>query len=306
MNILKTIFRNILEFIFVAWAVLTIVYFLINSIPGSNQMTAGLSDTQKHVMEVKLGLDKPLIIRYFTYLGHLLTGDLGISTSFRPGVPINDFLWKRFLVSFSVGSIAMIVTLIIGIPLGVLVGRSPGKLMDASASFIIAIMISIPGVVFGLLFLLMGKGLGIPYVYDSKQFVTWILPALALGILPSTTYIRYIRTGMNQEINSMHAKFAYLKGASRTRFVIRHALKPALFPVVTFLPMAILSTFLGGIFIERYFQIPGSGGLLISAIQTNDYNIILILVTIYSAMTVAAYSIRDVMYKVMDPRMRRS
>ncbi len=103
----------------------------------------------------------------------------------------------------------------------------------------------------------------------------------------------------------MHAKFAYLKGVSRTRFVIKHALKPSLFPIITFFPFAVLGTFLGGIFVEKFFQIPGSGGLLITAIQAKDYNIILIMVVIYSAMTVLAYNIRDVMYSLIDPRVRR-
>ena len=305
MKLLKLIGKNLIEFIIVTWVILTIVYFLINSIPGSNNMTANLSDTQKAAVEAKYGLNDPMIIRYFRYIWHLMQGDLGISTSFIAGQDINKFLWSRFATSFTVGIVALVITIVIGIPLGIIVGRSPGKAMDVGSSIIISIFVSIPSVVFALLLLLIGKYAGIPYIYDKGSFATWMLPALALGISPSIVYIKYIRTEMNREIHSMHAKFAYLKGATRTRFVIRHALKPSLYPIVTFFPGAVLGTFLGGMFVEQFFQIPGSGGLLVSAIQVKDYNIILILVTIYSAMTVLSYSLRDILYRVLDPRVRR-
>ena len=304
MKILKLISRNLLEFIIVTWIILTIVFFLINSIPGSNTITAGLSDVQKAAIEKKYGLNDPLIIRYFTYLKNLIQGDLGISMSFLPNREINSFLWKRFATSFTVGIIALFITIIVGIPLGILVGRSPGKTMDVTSSILISIVISIPAVVFALLLLLLGKFTGIPYIYDKHNFASWLLPAFALGITPSFIYVKYIRTEMNREINSMHAKFAYLKGASRTRFVIKHALKPALYPIVTFFPGAVLGTFLGGIFVENFFQIPGSGGLLVASIQVKDYNIILILVTIYSAMTILSYALRDILYSILDPRVR--
>ena len=305
MKILKLIGRNLFEFLIISWIVLTIVFFLIHSIPGNNVMTSNLSEVQKAAVERKYGLDGPLITRYFRYIGHLFQGDLGISMSFLPGRTINSFLWKRFGVSFTVGIIALVITLVIGIPLGVIVGRSPGKVMDTTSSILISIIISIPSVVFALILLILGKTIGIPYIYDKNDVVSWLLPAFALGISPSVVYIKYIRTELNREINSMHAKFAYLKGGTRTRFVIRHALKPALYPVITFFPGAVLGTFLGGIFIESFFQIPGSGGLLVSAIQVKDYNIILILVTIYSAMTILAYSLRDILYRILDPRVRR-
>ena len=303
-DMLRLIVTKLFEFIVVSWIVLTIVYFLINSIPGSSTLTSGLSDTQRQAIEAKYGLNDPIVQRYFKYLAHLVQGDFGISTSFRPNVEIKDFLWERFGISFTVGSISLIITLLIGIPLGIIVGRSPGKFTDITSSIIISIVISIPSVIFALVLLVIGKSIGMPYIYDVHNFVTWILPALALGLSPSIVYIKYIRTEMNREINSMHAKFAYLKGASRTRFVIRHALKPSLYPIITFFPGAVLGTFIGGLFVEGFFQIQGSGGLLISAIQVKDYNIILILVTIYSALTVLSFALRDILYSVLDPRVR--
>ena len=305
MRILKLISKNIIEFIVVSWFVLTIVFFLINSVPGATTLTAGLSDAQKAAVEAKYGLDKSLLDRYFIYLDNLLHGDIGVSMSFRPGVQINDFLWTRFGTSFTIGIIALFITLVIGVPLGVLVGRSPGKIIDTTSSVVISIIISIPSVVFALLLLIFGRYAGIPYIYEQEQFSTWLLPAFALGLAPSAIYVKYIRTEMNHEINSMHAKFAYLKGETRTGFVIKQALKPSLYPIITFLPGAVLSTFLGGMFVESFFQIPGAGGLLVSSIQVKDYNIILILVTIYAAITVLAFNIRDVLYTVLDPRVRR-
>lgn len=304
MKALKLIFKNILEFFLISWAILTIVFFLINSIPASSSLTSITNETSKKAIEAKYHLNDPLIIRYFIYLKNIFLLDFGISMSFLPGADLNSFVWTRFGTSMTIGVIALAITLLIGIPLGVFVGMKPGKIVDTTATVVTSILISIPAIIFAIILLLIGKKVGIPYVYSSNSFLTWILPALALGLSPIVSYIRYIRVEMNREINSMHAKFAALKGAKRSRFVWRHALKPSLFPVITFLPGAVLTVFIGGLFTEKVFQVPGSGGLMVSAIQTNDYNIVLFMTVVNSMTTVLAYSIRDVLYNILDPRVK--
>ena len=302
MKIARLIAKNLIEFVLISWAILTIVFFLINSIPASSVLTNLPNEAQKDAIEAKYHLNDPLVMRYFYYLGNIFKGDFGVSLSFLPGAELNDFVWGRFATSMTIGVIALFITLVIGIPLGVVVGMRPGKVMDTSATIVTSILISVPSVIFATMLLLFGRAVGIPYVYDKTSFATYILPALALGLTPIVTYVRYIRVEMNSEINSMHAKFASVKGVSRRRFVWTHALKPALFPVITFLPAAVLSVFLGGLFTEKIFNIPGSGGLLVSAIQTNDYNIVLFMTVINAMTTVLAFNIRDVLYNVLDPR----
>ena len=298
----KLIFKNLFEFVFIAFIILTIVYFLLNSIPGATSLTNITNEQSKQEIMEKYHLSGPLIERYGYYLKNIFQGNLGVSTSFMPGAEINSFIWERFLTSMTVGSISLIITIFLGIPLGVFIGMSQSKIIESSSSFIISMLISIPTVIFVIFFLILGKTMGIPYIYSKNNFITWILPACSLGIVPSVYYIQYIKTEMITEINSMHAKFAAVKGISRLRFVWLHALRPSLFPVVTFIPFSFLTVFLGGLFTEKFFQIPGSGGLLLSSIQTKDINIVTFLVVLYALITVLGYNIRDILYKLIDPR----
>ncbi|CAM9094883.1 ABC transporter permease [Mycoplasma marinum] len=297
--------KLIAEFLVISFLVITIVFFLIDSMPGENGLLKGLDDAQRQIVIVKYHLDYPSIKRFIMYIGNLIHGDFGVSSTLFPEKPINAFVWGRFGTSFVIGSISVILTLLIGIPLGIVVGKRPGKIVDSFATIIIAILISIPSMVLGLFMLLLAKSVSLPYIYDATNIASWFMPAISLSLVGSITYVRFIRTELNSELNSVHAKFAYLKGVSRNRFVWRHALKPSLFPIATFFPIVVLSSFIGSIFIEKIFQIPGSGAMFINAIQSKDQNIILFLVTIFSLLTIVSFILRDALYAIMDPRIRR-
>lgn len=294
------------EFLLIGFIVFTITFFLVNSMPGESGLTTGQTDAGKKAIEHQYGLDLPLIRRYGLYIKGMFRGDFGISYSLFPTKTINSFVWQRFGTSALVGLLGLLLTLLIGIPLGIWVGKNPGKLIDNIATVFIAVLISVPSMVFGLILLLIGKSMHIPYIFDIRQFSSYILPSLALSLFGIVSYVRYIRTELNSELASQHAKFAAVKGVSRSRFVWRHALKPALFPIATFFPMVILSSFLGSMFIEQIFQIPGAGGLMMAAITSKDNNIILFLVIIYTLLTIISYALRDMLYVLLDPRIRRA
>lgn len=293
------------EFIIVAWIVLTLVFLLIESIPGEPHFLDGLTEAQKAAERHAYGLDLPLAQRYFNYLWHFINLDFGVSYSLRPRVEINDFIWQRFLTSFSIGIFSVFLTIAIGVPLGIAVGKNPGKFLDNLATVWIAVFSSIPSLVFALVLLIIGQRSGIPYIFNIQDFSTFVLPALALSIGSVISYVRYIRFELNNELNSIHAKFAYLKNLTRNRFVWTHALKSSLFPIATFFPAVVLGSFIGSIFVEKIFLISGSGGIMIDAIQSKDNNIILFLVIIYSLLTIISYTLRDISYELLDPRIRR-
>ncbi|MCU4117377.1 ABC transporter permease [Mycoplasma zalophi] len=303
---LKRFFIMAFEFFTISWIVVTITFFLINSIPGSTTLTTGLDETSKKAIEAAYGLDKPLFDRYLIYLQNLLRGDFGISYSVFPGQSINDFVWIRFYKSFLIGIFSVMLTLVIGIPVGVYVGMNPDKMPDHIATVVVSIFSSIPSLVFALWLLLIGRTLNIPYLYVETDIATYVLPGLALSLGSIIVYIKYIRTELNRELNSQHAKFCYLKGLSKSRFVWTHALKPSLFPIATFFPVVIFGSFIGSLFVEQIFFITGSGGLLLNAITSKDYNIILFMVTLFSLITILSYTCRDALYKLIDPRVRRS
>ncbi|MBN3534756.1 ABC transporter permease [Mycoplasma procyoni] len=297
--------KIILEFFLIGFIVISITFFLINAVPGSNSLTAGLDEAARKAVEAKYGLNLPLMQRYLNYLGGLFRGDFGISLSLFPGQEINSFIWERFLKSFYVGIFSVGLTVSIGISLGVWVGKNPGGFVDNASTVMVSIFSSIPSIIFALLLVFLGRLVGLPYIFDSKNFLTYILPGLALSLGSIIVYIKYIRTELNRELNSVHAKFAYLKGLSKNRFVWVHALKPSLFPIATFFPAVIFGSFLGSIFIEQIFFISGSGAMLLQAIQTKDYNVVLFLIVMFSLLTIVSYATRDILYELIDPRIRR-
>ncbi|WP_331706661.1 ABC transporter permease [Mycoplasmopsis agalactiae] len=298
-------FAVILEFFLVAFIVITITFFLINSVPGGTGLTAGLDEAARRAVEEKYGLNQPLIIRYGIYLKNIIHLDFGISLSVFPGERINDFVWVRFYKSFLIGIFSVMLTLVMGIPLGIYVGMNPDKLPDHIATLVVSIFSSIPSLVFALWLLLIGRKLNLPYIFNEKDISTYVLPGLALSLGSIIVYIKYIRTELNRELNSQHCKFCYLKGITKRRFVWTHALKPALFPIATFFPVVIFGSFIGSVFIEQIFFITGSGGLLLNAITSKDFNIILFMVTLFSLITILSYTCRDALYKIIDQRVRR-
>lgn len=297
--------KIIFDFFVIALIVMTIVFLLINSIPGENPILSGKEDSIKIALTKKYHLDDPLLVRYGYYLANFFKGDFGVSFVISPELNINEFIWTRFFNSFLVGIFSVFLTLIIGIPLGIWVGKNPGKFIDIFTTVIISILTSVPSLVFGIVLLIIAQKTGMPFIFDWTNIATYILPGLALSLGSIIIYIKYIRTEMNNELNSTHAKFAYLKSIPKSKFVFKHAIKPSLFPIATFFPALILGSFIGSIFVERIFQIPGSGALLIESIQTKDYNVLMFLVTVFSLMTILSFTLRDVLYSIIDPRIRR-
>ncbi|MEI2462045.1 ABC transporter permease [Mycoplasmopsis felis] len=304
-NSLSRFLVIVLEFFLIGFIVITITFFLINAVPGSNTLTAGLDDASRKATEAKYGLDLPLIQRYFIYLKGLSKGDFGISLSLFPAQEINSFIWERFYKSFLVGIFSVLITVVVGISVGIWVGKNPGGWVDNISTVIVSIFSSVPSIIFALILVFLGRLIGLPYIFDHNDLLTYILPGLALSLGSIIVYIKYIRTELNRELNSVHAKFAYLKGLTKNRFVWVHALKPSLFPIATFFPAVIFGSFIGSIFIEQIFFISGSGATLLQAIQTKDYNVILFLIVMFTMLTILSYATRDILYEVIDPRVRR-
>ncbi|WP_406614693.1 ABC transporter permease [Mycoplasma corogypsi] len=297
--------KMILEFIVIAWAVITITFFLINAVAGKSGLTANLQEAVAKAIEAKYGLDQPLFVQYLVYLERLLHSDFGISYAIFPGEELNSFIWIRFYKSFLVGIFSVLITTVVGITVGVWVGRNPGGLVDNITTIVVSVFSSVPSIIFALVLVFIGRLVGLPYVFEESNFLTYILPGLALSLGSIIIYIKYIRTELNRELNSVHAKFAYLKGLTKNQFVWKHALKPSLFPIATFFPAVVFGSFLGSLFIEQIFFIPGSGATMLQAIQTKDYNVILFMVIMYTLLTIISYATRDILYEIIDPRVRK-
>lgn len=297
--------KILFEILVITWIILTITFFILNAAPGKPSLASGVPDSVAQGIEHKFHLDLPISQQYWQYIGGLFQWNFGISISLFPGVEINDFIWQRFGTSLLIGIISLALTIFIGIPLGVWAGKNPGRVMDATSTILISVLISLPSMIFGILLLLIGRSVGLKYIYQGDDVSTWIIPALALALPSIVSYVRWIRTSLNEELKSQHAKYAYLKGVSKNRFIWKHALKPALFPIATYFPFVLLSSFMGALFIERIFMIPGSGFLTMDAAQSKDIYIIMFMSLISSIMTILSFYLRDWLYIILDPRLRR-
>lgn len=307
-NMWKTLlsaFLLLLEIFVISLIVITIVFLVMSVVPGANSISSGIADKDlREVIEHKYGYDQDVWHRYIIYLGNLFNGNFGISTSIMPNQEINEFIWARVSTSMSIGLSSLLISYGIGFPLGLFVGQRQGKAADTIASAFTALIVSIPSIVFGLLLLIFGRSVGLPYIFDKENITSYLLPMLVLVLTGTVGVMKFTRVQVVAEVNSQYAKLAAVKGVKKRRFIWVHAIRPTSFLIISGLPGAIMGTIFGSMFIETIFQIPGTGAMLISAITTKDINVIMFIVILLTIITVISFRLRDVLYKLLDPRMR--
>jgi ABC-type dipeptide/oligopeptide/nickel transport system permease component len=289
----------------------SIVFILLHQIPGSafvnetRQTQESLEASLRHY-----GLDKPLYQQYTNWFVGVLHGDLGESLKNR-GVYITPLLLREASVSAVVGFYALLVTIGLGLLLGVIAALRQNTWVDYTASSAAVIGYSIPSFVlaiFGLLlaghYLFIWTGGTFYYVPGWGKIEQIPVPALALG-LPYASYVaRLTRASMLETIRTDYVRTAWAKGLKARVVVLRHALRNALIPVVTILGPLTTGIITGSIVIENIFGIPGLGKEFITSILARDYNIVIGVFTFYAALVGLANLAVDVIYPVLDPRIR--
>lgn len=295
------------------FVIITATFFLMNSMPGNpvRSQARKLPEEVARSMEIKYGLDKPLIERYGLYMKNLATGDFGDSFV-SPGITVLDVLYDNFTPSAIIGSLSVLLGLIVGLSLGVIAAYKRGTKVDFAVMFIAILGVSIPSFVFATLLqsVLGGVG-GIPIAgwYDSttpfwERLSFILLPTIALGLKGIATYARYMRTSVLDVIGQDYILMARAKGLSPWQISIKHILRNSILPIVTIVGPQLAAIITGTVVIERIFAVPGIGNALIDAIYTKDYNIIMGLTIFFSALYVVSILIVDILYSVIDPRIR--
>ena len=257
----------------------------------------------------KYGLDKPLIVRFFLYMKNMLTGDLGISYAINKDFAVSDMIKGRLGISIAVGAMAMIFGTILGLILGVLAALNHNTWIDNLCSMLSVIGVSVPSYVCALLlcYFIAYKLKLLPILYNQKMpFQSLILPALALSVSPTANIARFTRSEMLDVLNSEYVQLVQSKGVKDYRMIIKHALRNTLIPIITVMGPLLVNLLTGSSVIERIFGIPGIGLLMISGIQQNDYNVTIACSFIYSVMYIAVMLVVDILYGVIDPRIRVS
>jgi len=299
-----------------------ITYLLVDLAPG-DPVTAMLDPEQMarlgpgwvEEQKAALGLDKPAPVRYMLWLSEVAQGNLGYSMIDRR--PVRDKLGERLWPTFKLMLTALLVALLVSIPVGMLSAVKQYSLLDYLSNLGGLAMISIPNFFVGLasiyLFALQLKWLPTagmvtigapPSLADAVQHL--ILPALVLGLAEAGPYIRYARSSMLEVIHQPYVMVARAKGLSERVVLVRHALRTALIPLITIVALQFPMLVGGAVIIEQIFAWPGMGSLAISAIFARDYPVIMAINLMSGVAIVVSSLIADILYAIVDPRIRYS
>lgn len=305
----KYIFKRVLYSIVAVLVLLLLLFLMLELMPGSPFNDDKLSQEQIEVLYQKYGLDQPIYVRYFKYLFSIIQGDFGVSYNIASNVPITDLLKTRVPTSIRLGGQAVLLGASIGLVLGLVAALKHNTIFDTIATIISVLGVSLPSYVFALaLSYTLGYRAGwFPLLYDSASpLISSVLPTVALSMFSMANIARFTRTEMLEVLRSDYMLLAESKGISGPKLIIRHALRNALIPIITVLGPLIVNTMTGSLVIEKIFSIPGIGELMVRSIQQNDYNVTIALSFIYSLMYIGIMLVVDILYGIIDPRIRLS
>jgi len=304
----KYIVKRVFYMFITIFLIATATFFLMKTLPGSPISSAPkLNATQLAVVEAKYGLDKPLPVQYATYMLNLAKGDLGNSFQFK-GASVTDLILNRLGPSFLLGAQGLIFGLAIGIILGMISALRQNTIWDYGSTFIAILGISIPSFVFAtfLQYWLAVKWGLFPVALWNDGWMSSVLPSLALAMGPLAVGSRFIRTEMIEVLSSDYITLAKSKGANGFEVAFKHAFRNALIPLVTVLGPLAAGLLTGSLVIEQIFAIPGIGEQFVRAIMVSDFSIIMGTTLFFSVFLVFVILVVDILYGVIDPRIRLS
>lgn len=297
--------KRILRSFITLFIVCTIVFCLLRLMPieGYFNNFDKLTESQvQRQLEMK-GLKDPLPVQLGHFYKDLIHGDLGKSNRYRPGVEITKILADKIPVSMWLGAISLVISLLLGIPLGRVMARYKGRIPDHLGTIFIVLINAVPAVVYYLFIQMYGTSiLGIPILFTRGKWITYILPVFSLALGNISYYAMWLRRYMIDENNKDYVKLAVAKGMKSRDVMNKQIFRNAFVPLIQYIPTSFLLTLVGSIYIESLYSIPGMGGLLVKSIQGQDNTIVQALVLIYSALSIAGLIIGDIMMTMIDPR----
>lgn len=300
--------KRILSMILVLFIVVTITFILVEQLPGTPYPQELVrNEVQLKNLIDKYGLEDPPLEKYKVYMSNLVKGDLGYSLV--KNREVGEVLSSRVPISAMIGILPVIFGTVIGVLLGVLAAVKRNTIWDYLSTGIAVLGISLPSFVLGpiLQYYIAGEWKLLPATYDDRIGVSSIiLPIIALSILSISQMARYTRSEMIEALNSDFIMLARAKGLSNTKVIWKHAFRNALIPILTILPISLVSTMMGALVTETIFGIPGMGKTMADAIFGNDYNMILGVAFFYTLLTLIGYLLVDICYIIADPRIRIS
>ena len=303
----KYVLKRVLISVVTVLIILAVLFTMLHSMPGSPFNDEKITAVQRANLEAKYGLDKPLPVQFVNYLKAMLSGDFGVSYVIQKNMPIASLLRARIMVSIRIGVQAVALGTLIGLLMGIVAAMKRNSFLDTFATVVSVIGVAFPSYVFAMaMSYFIGFRLGwLPLLYSTADAArSTVMPTISLSMFSMATVARFARTEMVEVMGSDYMLLADSKGISSFRLLGVHGLRNALIPIVTVLAPLTVELMTGSHVVEQIFAIPGIGSLLVSAIQFNDYNVVLAVVFVYSIMFISVMLIVDILYGVIDPRIR--
>ena len=287
------------------WAVATITFFLMNLVLGGPFLSEkAISPQATAALEAKYGLDKPLFQQYLTYITDALHGDFGDSLKQR-GRTVMDIIKMKFPVSARVGGVSVLVSLILGVPLGCIAALKRGKFADSLISVVATCGIAVPSfVICTLLLYFFGVKLQILPTMGLTTAKHYVMPVMALAFYPTAYIMRLMRSSMLDVLGQDYMRTAKAKGLAGGKILFKHALRNAILPVITYVGPLLAYTVTGSFVVEKIFTIPGLGGEFIAAINGRDYTLIMGTTIFLATLIILMNVVVDIVYKLVDPRIK--
>ena len=299
------IVKRVLRSFVTLFLVCTIVFCLLRLMPvegyfpNFDKMTP---EQVQHQLEIK-GLTDPLPTQLGRFYNNLLHGDLGNSSRYRPGIAITEILADKVPISMLLGTISLVISLVLGLPLGRLMTRYKGRIPDHIGTAFIVVIQAVPAVVYYLFIQMYGTSLmGLPRLFSRDNLATYILPVFSLSLGNIAYYAMWLRRYLVDESNKDYVKLAVAKGVNSKELMRKQIFRNAVVPLVQYIPTSFVLTVVGSIYVESLYSIPGMGGLLVKCIQSQDNTIVQALVLIYSALSIIGLILGDILMTFVDPR----
>ncbi len=297
----KRLARSVITLIII----ISIVFLLLRLMPieGYFQNYDKLTKGQIHTGIVNMGLDKPIPVQLKNFFIQLLHGNLGVSRIYRANVPITEILAGKVPISLTLGGISLILSLVLGIPLGTLMARFKGKFWDRFGTAFIVFIQAVPAAVYYLFIQVFGyEYLGFSMLFKKGDFTTWILPIISLALGNIAYYSMWLRRYMVDESNKDYVKLAVAKGVSSKDIMMKHVFRNAVVPMIQYLPSSFLNTVIGSIYVESLYSIPGMGGLLVDVVKRQDNTMVQAMVILFACVGILGLILGDILMTILDPR----
>lgn len=285
--------------------IISIVFILLRQMPieGYFSNFEKMTDLQIQNGLEQLGLNDPILVQLGRFWSDLLHGDLGTSITYRQDVPVTQIIAEKIPYSIKLGSMAILVSLILGIPMGAMMARYKGKFFDKFGTLFIVFIQAVPSAVYFLFIQLYGTIiLDIPLLFDANNPKSWILPVFSMSLGNIAYYAMWLRRYMVDESNKDYVKLAVAKGLSGNKVFFKHVFRNAFVPLIQYLPTSFLNTVIGSIYIESLYSVPGMGGLLVQVIKKSDNTMVQAIVLLYATLGVIGLLLGDVLMIAIDPR----